>query len=72
MCYMPAQVASTSLDLELPVEADEQSINFTLAQLIMVMERLDTLIGTMPPSTVHCLIWRNMPCLDRVKPALAI
>ena len=39
------QAASTSLDLSLPAGADEQSINFTLAQLIMVMERLDTQIG---------------------------
>lgn len=39
------QVASTSLDLIMPVGADEKAINFTLAQLIMVMERLDTQIG---------------------------
>ena len=56
MCCVLVQVASTSLDLNLPVDADEQSINYTLAQLIMVMERLDTQIGTTPPSTVHCLI----------------
>ena len=39
------QGVSKSLDLSLPAGADEQSINFTLAQLIMVMERLDTQIG---------------------------
>ena len=39
------QSASTSVDLSLPPGADEQSINFALAQLIMVMERLDTQIG---------------------------
>ena len=49
MYCMLVQVASASLDLNLPVEADEQSINYTLAQLIMVMERLDTQIGIMPP-----------------------
>lgn len=54
MCCMLVQVASTSLDLKLPVEADEQSINYTLAQLIMVMERLDTQIGTVPP--FHCAL----------------
>lgn len=38
-------VQAVSKSLSLPAGADEQSINFTLAQLIMVMERLDSQIG---------------------------
>ena len=49
------QSASTSVDLSLPPGADEQSINFALAQLIMVMERLDTQIGADVAGIAPCL-----------------
>lgn len=38
-------------------KADEQSINYTLAQLLMVMERLDTQIGA---HSGLCFSWPHL------------
>ena len=58
------QAVAKRLDVSLPEGADEHSINFTLAQLIMVMERLDTQIGAAVPGVIDgkdCLQIVSLP-----------